>query len=106
LRQYLRFAQHAYDSQDKYPSFHPGLGFGKKTDLDYGKHRHNITPSPDVYKIDSFVDFNATHQRGMSAHIGREVPPAFIQLTTPRSYIELDRIKFPGPGRYDELRYN
>lgn len=50
------------------------LGFGRKTDLDYGKHRHNVTPSPDNYKIDSFVDLNAAHHRGMSAHIGREVP--------------------------------
>ena len=29
-----------------------------------------------------------------------------IQKTTPRSYIELDRIKFPGPGRYEEFRVN
>jgi hypothetical protein len=27
-------------------------------------------------------------------------------MTTPRSYIELDRVKFPGPGRYEEYRYN
>jgi hypothetical protein len=47
------------------------FGFGKKTDLDYGKHRHNKSPSPDVYKIDSFVEFNKTHNRGSSCHIGR-----------------------------------
>jgi hypothetical protein len=47
------------------------FGFGKKTDLEYGKHRHNKSPSPDKYLIDSFVDFNKTHQRGSSCHIGR-----------------------------------
>jgi hypothetical protein len=49
------------------------FGFGKKTDLDYGKHRHNKSPPPDKYQIDSFVDFNKTHMRGSSCHIGREV---------------------------------
>lgn len=49
------------------------FGYGRKTDLDYGKHRHNKSPSPDRYKIDTFVDFNKTHQRGSSCHIGRDV---------------------------------
>ena len=49
------------------------FGFGRKTDLDYGKHRHNKSPSPDRYKIDSFVEFNKTHLRGSSCHIGRDV---------------------------------
>lgn len=49
------------------------FGFGRKTDLDYGKHRHNKSPSPDRYKIDSFVEFNKTHHRGSSCHIGRDV---------------------------------
>jgi hypothetical protein len=78
---------------------HTSFGYGKKTDLDTGKHPHNKSPSPDRYKIDSFVELDKTHQRGMTTHIGRE-------LTTPRSYIELDRVKFPGPGRYNEYRYN
>ena len=78
---------------------HTSFGYGKNTDLEHGKHRHNITPSPDNYQIDTFVDTNKSHKRGMSTHIGRE-------KTTPRSYIQLDRIKFPGPGRYDEYRYN
>ena len=47
------------------------FGYGKKTDLDVGKHRHNITPSPDNYQIDSFVDVNKSHNKGMSTHIGR-----------------------------------
>ena len=49
------------------------FGYGKKTDLDYGKHPHNKSPSPDKYQIDTFVDFNKTHQRGSSCHIGRDV---------------------------------
>ena len=47
------------------------FGFGKKTDLDYGKHKHNKSPSPDKYMIDSFIDYNKNHQRGSSCHIGR-----------------------------------
>ena len=31
---------------------------------------------------------------------------SIMKKTTPRSYIELDRIKFPGPGNYDEYRVN
>jgi hypothetical protein len=50
-----------------------GFGYGKKTDLDVGKHPHNVTPSPDNYQIDSFVDTDTRHRRGMSTHIGREV---------------------------------
>lgn len=49
------------------------FGFGKKTDLDYGKHRHNHSPSPDNYKIDSFVESNKGHNKGSSCHLGREV---------------------------------
>lgn len=49
------------------------FGYGKKTDLDYGKHRHNKSPSPDIYKIHSFVEFNKTHNRGSSCHVGRSV---------------------------------
>ena len=49
------------------------FGYGKKTDLDYGKHRHNKSPSPDRYQIDSFVDSNKKHLRGSSCHIGRDV---------------------------------
>ena len=81
------------------------FGYGKNTDLDYGKHRHNKSPSPDHYKIDTFVDTNITHNRGSSCHLGREVSNRRQQETRPRSYIELDRIKFPGPGNYDEYRY-
>ena len=49
------------------------FGYGRKTDLDYGKHRHNKSPSPDRYQIDSFVDTNKKHVRGSSCHIGRDV---------------------------------
>ncbi len=82
------------------------FGYGRKTDLDYGKHRHNKSPSPDRYKIDTFVDFNKTHQRGSSCHIGRDVSVYLSQKTAPRGHIDLDPLKVPGPGRYDEFRYN
>ena len=49
------------------------FGYGKNTDLEHGKHRHNITPSPDNYQIDSFVEMNKSHSKGMNAHIGRDV---------------------------------
>ena len=55
-----------------------GFGYGKNTDLEQGKHPHNHTPSPDNYQIDSFVDTNRSHQKGMSAHIGRDVFPEII----------------------------
>lgn len=48
------------------------FGFGKKTDLEYGKHRHNISPSPDAYDIKSFVDINKSHEKGTTAGKGRE----------------------------------
>lgn len=35
-----------------------GIGYGKKTDLDVGKHPHNETPSPDKYNLSSFVEIN------------------------------------------------
>lgn len=74
-------------------------GYGKKSDLDYGKHRHNKSPSPDHYKIDSFVEANKTHKTGWTTAIGRE-------MTQPRSFIDLEKVKTPGPGRYEEFRYN
>lgn len=46
-------------------------GYGKKTDLDYGKHPYNKSPSPDRYQIDSFADLNKTHKVGWTAAIGR-----------------------------------
>lgn len=48
-----------------------GFGFGKKTDLDVGKHPHNKSPSPDHYKIDAFVDTNKGHNIGWTTAIGR-----------------------------------
>ena len=62
-------------------------GYGKKTDLDYGKHPHNKSPSPDKYQIDTFVDFNKTHQRGSSCHIGRDVYTCLmLENNSQRSY--------------------
>jgi hypothetical protein len=49
------------------------LGLGAKTNLEVGKNRHNITPSPDLYQIKSFVDINIKEKKGVNAHIGREV---------------------------------
>jgi hypothetical protein len=40
---------------EKNDSRKAGIGYGKKTDLDYGKHPHNEAPSPDKYNISSFV---------------------------------------------------
>ncbi len=47
------------------------FGYGQITDLEYGKHPHNKSPSPDHYKIDSFVETNKGHNKGSSCHIGR-----------------------------------
>ena len=59
------------------------FGYGKKTDLDHGKHRHNKSPSPDRYQIDTFVDSNKKHLRGSSCHIGRDVlSPSNIENST------------------------
>lgn len=62
-----------YNIPDSKMTRKAAFGYGKNTDLDYGKHRHNKSPSPDRYKIDSFVDFNKTHNRGSSCHISRDV---------------------------------
>ena len=73
LRSNLQPPKHENDQTYKYTISYLGFGYGKNTDLDHGKHRHNITPSPDNYQIDSFVDTDSRHKRGMSTHIGREV---------------------------------
>ncbi len=48
-----------------------GFGYGKKTDLDVGKHPHNINPSPDTYNLNTFVDTNKLHKSGFNISIGR-----------------------------------
>jgi hypothetical protein len=48
-----------------------GMGKGKKTDLDYGKHPHQEAPSPDVYQIASFVDINKAHNKGFTPRNSR-----------------------------------
>lgn len=58
---------------EKNQSRKAGLGRGKKTDLDYGKHPHQVTPSPDTYKIDSFVETNKAHNKGFTPRYSREV---------------------------------
>jgi hypothetical protein len=73
LPQYLRPALSEDAPHDQYFLSYSGHGFGKKTDLEHGKHRHNITPGPALYHIDSFVDNDIRHKKGMSMHIGREV---------------------------------
>ena len=50
-----------------------GFGYGKKTDLDVGKHPHQITPSPDKYQTDTFVETNGRHKNGYTCAIGRDV---------------------------------
>ena len=50
-----------------------GIGYGKKTDLDVGRHPHNIVPSPDTYNIASFVKTNKDHQVGFTPLYSREV---------------------------------
>jgi hypothetical protein len=50
-----------------------GIGYGKKTDLDYGKHPHNETPPPDRYQLNSFVETNEKMKRGFSPLYSRDV---------------------------------
>jgi hypothetical protein len=84
-----------------------GMGMGKKTDLDHGKHPHQETPSPDAYNIQSFVEVNKIHQKGFTPRNSREVFYFFIpQEIAPMSYIGFPYKYSTGPGRYDEYRYN
>lgn len=71
LRQNIQPAQHSNDQKNKYSEYNKGLGYGKKTDLDIGKHPHNIVPAPTSYQIDTFVEINKSHEKGVTAHIGR-----------------------------------
>ena len=48
-----------------------GMGKGKKTDLDYGKHPHQQSPSPDIYKIATFVESNKAHNKGFTPRNSR-----------------------------------
>lgn len=49
------------------------MGKGKKTDLDYGKNPQQVVPSPDTYKIPTFVDTNTLHKKGFTPLYSREV---------------------------------
>ena len=73
------------ESQYEYIDIYQGFGYGKKTDLETGKHPHNLTPSPDNYQIDSFVETDTRHRRGMSTHIGREVSYKAFSLQRPEA---------------------
>lgn len=48
------------------------FGYGKKTDLDVGKNRHNIIPSPDTYNLNTFIQTNKLHNKGFSPGKGRD----------------------------------
>ena len=69
------------------------FGYGKKTDLDVGKDRHNVTPSPDTYNLHNFVETNKMREKGFSPGKGREE-------VAPISYIPLEPKKMPGAGTY------
>ncbi len=73
------------------------FGYGKKTDLDVGKHRHNITPPPTTYNLQSFIQINKMHNKGFSPGKGRDE-------VAPVSYIPMEGYKMPGPGTYDPNR--
>ncbi len=49
-----------------------GFGYGKKTDLDVGKNRHNVTPPPDNYDLAGFIQINKMAGKGFSPGKGRE----------------------------------
>jgi len=48
------------------------FGYGKKTDLDVGKNRHNVTPPPDTYNLNTFIQINQMHGKGFSPGKGRD----------------------------------
>ena len=56
------------------------IGFGKKTDLDIGKHPHNQTPAPDNYYISSFVETNKKQNRGFSPLYSRDVTASQLRI--------------------------
>ena len=43
-----------YDLPDTKNKRKAGFGYGKKTDLDYGKNPLNVVPSPDTYNLKDF----------------------------------------------------
>ena len=53
------------------PIVNIGFGYGKKTDLDIGKDRHNVAPSPDCYNLNTFIQTNKMHNKGPSPGKGR-----------------------------------
>lgn len=63
---------------EKNQSRKAGMGKGKKTDLDVGKHPHQVTPPPDTYNIASFVETNKAHNKGFTPRNSREVPILMI----------------------------
>lgn len=55
-----------------------GFGYGKKTDLEVGKHRHNVIPPSTTYDIKSFVEINKMHKKGFTPRYSRDV--LFLKL--------------------------
>lgn len=47
------------------------MGIGKKIDLEYGKNLGHVVPSPDTYKIPTFVDINKAHNKGFTPRNSR-----------------------------------
>lgn len=76
-----------------------GFGYGKKTDLEVGKDRHNVTPPPDTYNLATFIEANQMHSKGFSPGKGRDE-------VAPVSYIPMEGYKIPGPGTYNPGRPN
>lgn len=61
-----------YDLPDPKNKRKTSFGFGKRIDLDVGKHPHNIVPSPDSYDLKGFNDINKSHKKGFFPGYGRE----------------------------------
>lgn len=52
------------------------------------------------------MDTNIHHKKGFTPRYSREVDINIIQEIAPMSYVDLEAKKTPGPGRYEEFRYN
>lgn len=83
-----------YDLPDTKTKRKAGFGYGKKTDLDYGKNPSHVVPSPDTYNLRSFEDENKIHNKGFFPGYGRDE-------ATANSFINANVLKNPGPGCYD-----
>ena len=65
-----------------YSERNKAFGYGRKTDLDIGKNRHNVIPASTTYDLRSFVETNKAHKKGFTPRYSRDVLELFFRKSS------------------------